>query len=622
MEKDTKKEKAATPELSSSSLKEDGHFFDFVPFYKQPQFCDRTIRLEILDDSPSGNRGGAEASRPARENTAKGNDKAEGLDGGEIDPGNAADESTETHCSQEELPATEEGRVSGRKRAREEGDEPGRDTRSELAGEDAGSASERLDEKSKGAQAADGSDKGLVSNVAGRTGEAEKSGDEIDAGLQRAENPEVAEERSKQEAASSSGAVDKDGPESSRGAEGPEEIPISSIVVAAKSRVLRAMLSSDMREGQKDAAIVVKVTRQEKRAFKEMIDFFYNGTLSKRLLDEDSSTPELIATLLLGDKFEAHSFMGAVLDVLQDKVEDGEDADLETIALHIPELLHQRTEVRELVESAGEALVASFRNVSNWRVSFRFYALGESAIEFLLRSEELEGGDEVDVLDGAQIWVQQQFDAPEERAEAFRRLAPFVRFGCIKGEVLERLFDSPEMQSPEVQKLLQKALVYQAYSDPKKLTSISEFSRVREGFRKDTIELFFNFVLGERGFKVLSPWTEWNGRKWSLAIEKVQTRVPPTLGINLVRGPKSGSQSNEADIIQTQFFAKSWPSGYWSLLKSGVWTYAKEETEGKGSCNIFKKSWQELKASEFVGCTNEIIFRVVAKRLIEDSDSE
>lgn len=355
-----------------------------------------------------------------------------------------------------------------------------------------------------------------------------------------------------------------------------------------------------------------------------MIDFFYVGSLSARLLDEDSPTAELIATLLLGDKFEAHSFMGAVLKVLQDKVEGGEDQDLETIALHIPELLQQRKEVRELVESAGEALVASFRNVSNWRVSFRFYALGESAVDFLLRSEELEGGDEVDVLDGAQIWVQQQFDTPEERVEAFRRLAPLIRFGCLRGETLELLFDSPELQSPEVQALIQKALLYQAYSEPKKLESISEFSRVRKGFREETIELFLNYVMDDKAWRALSSSqpTEWNGRRWHMEVEKTRDGFLPTMGVHLIREAKSGSQSNEADMIQAQFFAKSWPSGYWSLLKDGVWTYAKEEADAKGSRNMFKKGWSELKASEFVGCTNEIIFRVVATRLIEDSDSD
>jgi hypothetical protein len=43
-----------------------------------------------------------------------------------------------------------------------------------------------------------------------------------------------------------------------------EEIPLRSIVVAAKSRVLKAMLSSGMKELDKRAPITVKVTKDGK----------------------------------------------------------------------------------------------------------------------------------------------------------------------------------------------------------------------------------------------------------------------------------------------------------------------------------------------------------------------
>lgn len=41
-----------------------------------------------------------------------------------------------------------------------------------------------------------------------------------------------------------------------------EELPINSIVVAAKSRVLKTMFSSGMRESDKGSLVVLKVTRE------------------------------------------------------------------------------------------------------------------------------------------------------------------------------------------------------------------------------------------------------------------------------------------------------------------------------------------------------------------------
>lgn len=45
-------------------------------------------------------------------------------------------------------------------------------------------------------------------------------------------------------------------------ADGSEEIPISSIVVAAKSRVLRTMLSNGMKESDVRTPVVLKVTEE------------------------------------------------------------------------------------------------------------------------------------------------------------------------------------------------------------------------------------------------------------------------------------------------------------------------------------------------------------------------
>lgn len=96
-----------------------------------------------------------------------------------------------------------------------------------------------------------------------------------------------------------------------------------------------------------------------------MIDFFYTGTLSERLQSEETSVSELILALLIGDKFDAPSFMGAVVTVLNERVEGNEDSDLEAIAIDIPEILQQRKGVKAVVESAREAFLESFKNVAD-----------------------------------------------------------------------------------------------------------------------------------------------------------------------------------------------------------------------------------------------------------------
>lgn len=46
-----------------------------------------------------------------------------------------------------------------------------------------------------------------------------------------------------------------------------EEIPVSSMVIAAKSLVLRRMMLSEMKEAQRDAPIILKVTQEGERVF-------------------------------------------------------------------------------------------------------------------------------------------------------------------------------------------------------------------------------------------------------------------------------------------------------------------------------------------------------------------
>ncbi|GAQ84905.1 hypothetical protein KFL_002110230 [Klebsormidium nitens] len=42
------------PEELPVEMREEGHFFDFIDFYRKAEFCDRAIRLEIMEEGKKG----------------------------------------------------------------------------------------------------------------------------------------------------------------------------------------------------------------------------------------------------------------------------------------------------------------------------------------------------------------------------------------------------------------------------------------------------------------------------------------------------------------------------------------------------------------------------------------
>lgn len=242
----------------------------------------------------------------------------------------------------------------------------------------------------------------------------------------------------------------------------------------------------------------------------------------------------------------------------------------------------------------------------------------------MLQAEGLEGGREEEVFDGVHFWAREHFQESKEMQEAILRLAPHIRFGCIPGEVLETLLCHSDMQLPELQALVFKGLFFQAYSEPKKLETMSEFSRVRNGFEEATIDIILNVVIDEKGLKSVSRPVTWNGRTWSLKVEKTSHNDPATVGMFLSRGASDNSaeDTNQVDEVEFLFFARKWPSGYWALLKKSSFKFTKPASEGRGSSNMFGKPWHLMESSEYAGCTKEITLRVVARRLIEDPESE
>ncbi|GAQ81093.1 BTB/POZ/Kelch-associated protein [Klebsormidium nitens] len=227
-----------------------------------------------------------------------------------------------------------------------------------------------------------------------------------------------------------------------------EEIPISSIVVAAKSQVLRTMLSSGMRESEKGAPLIIKVSREEKEAFEEMFHFIYAGSLSPRFHDPSADMRDHVALLVLADKFEVPSFMG------QRRAR--------------ARAVERRPKAKRLADEARAHVVRAFRDVSATWASPEFFGLGQGAVEISMQSEELEADSEEDVFVQLLGWIRERYSGMEERKAVMTRLLPSVRFNCMRGEFLEELLTYGELDSAEAVQMIERAFRFIAYSDEKK----------------------------------------------------------------------------------------------------------------------------------------------------------
>lgn len=138
--------------------------------------------------------------------------------------------------------------VTGKKRVREEGENFGSQEIAETADGRATRVSERLAKRR---------DRGISADY--RESSPSENEDEDKSG-QVGDGAEAG--RGHREGEGAANGEKEAGRESSAEIEEAEEIPISSVIVAAKSRMLKVMLSSEMREGRKDTPILLKVTSQ------------------------------------------------------------------------------------------------------------------------------------------------------------------------------------------------------------------------------------------------------------------------------------------------------------------------------------------------------------------------
>ncbi|GAQ88322.1 BTB/POZ/Kelch-associated protein [Klebsormidium nitens] len=417
----------------------------------------------------------------------------------------------------------------------------------------------------------------------------------------------------------------KEGPE----AAGCEEIPVSSIVLAAKSLVLQKMIFAGMQESDKGAPMSIKVTAEEKEAFKEMLHFLYAGSLSPRLHDPATDVREVVRLLVVGDKFEVPSLMGAVLKCLSKREKSIPDSAV--LVEQLPETLFQIGRIKKVADEARAHIIEAFKDVSmTWNSEiFEFFESNPNVMEILLQSEELEADSEEEILEKALSWIRGCYQSESERRHVVSKLLPQVRFFCLSGEYLERLLAVPEMQSKPTQALINAALRFRAYSDAKKEVVRKAFVQ-RKGVREVHLEIINDFVLGDQRTRMTSRSALWFGKKWYIMLSRKGDSVR-TVGVFLCCEVASDSlhgSSSTVDDVETKFFVKIWPEGIWKSCGSvgrtalnGLLTGGK--LSGCGPGNPLKTSWADARRSErLLGSTGAVTIRVVARRFQSSEDSQ
>jgi hypothetical protein len=356
----------------------------------------------------------------------------------------------------------------------------------------------------------------------------------------------------------------------------------------------------------------------EKAAFKEMLHFLYAGSLSPQLNEPTASVCELVDLLIVGDKFEVPSFMGAVLKALNRT--DLTIPNSVVLALEVPGALQDCPQIKKFVDEARAHIVDSFKDVTATWETPEFMGLSIGAVELLLQSEELEADSEEEIFDKLLGWVRKNFRGVKKRQEVLDALSQFVRFCCMRGEYLEELLVLPEMQhSKATSALISIAVKFLSYSDEKKQAMEVEACE-RKGVRDVHLEIVANFRLNESGkVRVYSEAANWCGLEWYIEVVKEEVSQGESgVGIYLFCDEISGNQKSSADqkdIIDYRCYVRTWPTGFWKLLFKKSYPLSRFGELGLGSPDGLGMPWKDARQStKYMGTTGTMAIKVVARR--------
>jgi hypothetical protein len=354
----------------------------------------------------------------------------------------------------------------------------------------------------------------------------------------------------------------------------------------------------------------------EKAAFKEMLHFIYAGSLSQHLNEPTARVRELVDLLVVGDKFEAPSFMGAVLKALNRT--DLTVPNSVFLALEVPGALQDCPQIKKFVEEARAHIVNSFKDVTATWETPKFMGLSMGVVEILLQSDELEVDSEEEILTKLLDWLRKKFSGVKKRQGVLDALSRFVRFWCMRGENLEELLARPEMRySNATSALIFTAVKFQSYSDEKKQAMEVEACE-RKGVRDVHLEIVANLRLEEDGKRVRSDTADWCGGRWYIRLEEEVDNNKSGVGMYLFCDEVPDSQRcfwDQAYVIDYRFYVRTWPTGFWELLFKRSYPLSRFVKEGWGPADALGMPWKDARQStKYIGSTGTMAIKVVARR--------
>ena len=345
-----------------------------------------------------------------------------------------------------------------------------------------------------------------------------------------------------------------------------------------------------------------------------MLQFVYAGSLSTAILDAKTNVQSLVDLLLVGDKFEVRSFMGAVLRALSGRKSTVPDT--VELALRVPEVLEQHPQIKELVTKARDRLLETFKDADAWCDSTDFLGLEQDAVRFLLQSEGLKAESEAEIFQGTAAWVCKNMSTLKGRQEAMEDFSRFIRFGCMRGEFLiDHVFPDSLMVLPETQKRVKEGVRFQAYSDERKTEIADPSVRERRGIRDARLEIVCNLAMQENGSPVDSQPATWLGRVWMLHLRQLEDTgsISPKVGLS-VTSKLAPNNQRASSKVNLSFYVRTWPSGFWKSIRE----LKDQKLAGKfsnwGLKDALGVPWREARTSKkFIGPTGEISVKVLIR---------
>jgi hypothetical protein len=282
------------------------------------------------------------------------------------------------------------------------------------------------------------------------------------------------------------------------------------------------------------------------------------------------------------------------------------------LAVEIPDTLQTRPQIKRFVDEARAHIVDSFKDVTaTWSLpALRALSLG--VVEILLQSEELEADSEEEILNKLLKWIRENFTKPSKRREALQALSQHIRFCCMRGEYLESLLSVSEMQSKATSALINAAIRFQSYSDKKK-QSMKVQAWERKGVQDTHLEIVASVRLEEGKKEARSGMAKWYGRHWYLVTKELKNSV----GIFLhCESDTQKSFAASTDVVDCEFYVRTWPSGFWTFLVKTSTPLSKCENRVYGIRKALEMPWEAARQSTtYMSNTGEMIIKVVARRL-------